>query len=519
MYQAFDTLTFMTQFSASAASIAVVAAIIYAWLRSVAHRRGAPAINRAQSHSFWCALIAFFASTSWDLSKTWRIPLSEPNSSSAFIEALTPGIWVLLVYMIGLFTWPKELQPVRTASLEARTLATPFPKALGIFVGLLLLAAVGTLWPASAVEGRIGVPATEITSVDSGGYSMYESGIATDGQLSGLQMLPIFIVALAGIVVAAAVVAAAILRRRPLAGITSEDNQALRTVWLNRLLRNTGIVLLAFIVSVLNYSQVNPFTDQNALLNYSALAVGLTLFFWGPRSTLKAHSAAKAPTAFVRVREQLLVLQYSTATLALLGLAIGWIFLPVTNETHWPTAQRTTWILVLFAAAAMLYLAVNALYLGYMNWASRQAAAAEKHSAPLPWWPYACAGLLFATSTYFLLDPPLDYLWGFASPSKMIVAGLLLLLLAAHGGFTWLARRVTIPWSISPAEEIWYRRVLELRSLRVITSAVVAMLLIGYGFPSGLGLFALLIFVVPAVIFLERPGSAFVPSHQRSSTS
>src|SRR5690606_11448588 len=166
-----------------------------------------------------------------------------------------------------------------------------------------------------------------------------------------------------------------------------------------------------------------------------------------------------------------------------------------------------------------LYLAVNALYLGYMNWASRQAAAAEKHSAPLPWWPYACAGLLFATSTYCLRDPPLDYLWGFASPSEVIVAGLLLLLLAAHGGFTWLARRVIIPWSVSPAEEIWYRRVLELRSMRVITSAVVAMLLIGYGFPSGLGLFALLIFVVPAVIFLERPGSAFVPSHQRSSTS
>lgn len=100
-----------------------------------------------------------------------------------------------------------------------------------------------------------------------------------------------------------------------------------------------------------------------------------------------------------------------------------------------------------------------------------------------------------------------------------MVAGLILLLLATHLGFVWFSRRAIIPWAVSSAEEIWYRKVLELRSMRVNTSAVVAMLLIGYGFPAGLGLFALLIFVVPAVIFLERPGSAFVREHQPAATS
>ena len=100
-----------------------------------------------------------------------------------------------------------------------------------------------------------------------------------------------------------------------------------------------------------------------------------------------------------------------------------------------------------------------------------------------------------------------------------LVIGLLLLLAAAHMGFIWSCRRATIPWAVSPAEEIWYRRVLELRSMRVATSAVLAMLLIGYGFPAGLGLFALVVFVVPAVIFLERPGTAMVRAQQPTAAS
>ncbi|MFJ2350983.1 hypothetical protein [Glutamicibacter sp. NPDC087673] len=519
MYQIVDTLMSMNQFSASAISIAFVAAIICVWLRSVAHRRGTPAIDRARSHSFWCALIAFFASTSWDLSETWRVSMTETNSGSAIAEALTPGIWVLLVYLIGLFTWPKELQPVRTASLEARSLTTPFPKALGAFVGLLLLIAVGSLWPASKVEGLVGVPASEFTTFDFDGIHSYTSEGPYDGRLPGTQMLPVFIVALAGIIVAAAVITVVILKRPALAGISVEDNQALRTVWLNRLMRNIGIVLLAFTVSVVNYSQANSPDGQYEFVSYGALAVALTLLFWGPRSTFSAQSTTRERTAFSRLRDQLFTLQYVTAALTLLSVAIGWSFLPLDDELQMPTNERTTWILMIFAGAALSYAVLNALYLSYVSTVARQASAAPKYHAPLPLWSYIAAGLLFATSTYFLLDPPLDYLWGFVPPGKTMVAGLILLLLATHLGFVWFSRRAIIPWAVSSAEEIWYRKVLELRSMRVNTSAVVAMLLIGYGFPAGLGLFALLIFVVPAVIFLERPGSAFVREHQPAATS
>lgn len=519
MYQIVDTLMAMSQIPASAISIAFVGAVVYLWLRSVAHRREAPAIVRAQSHSFWCALIAFFASTSWDLPQTWRIPMNGTDSSSVFAAALSPGIWILLVYLIGLFTWPKELQPVRTASLEARTLATPFPKSLGIFVALLLLAGVGLLWPASRVEGSVGIPESETTMFDSDGSYSYTSAGPTDGLLPGNQMLPVFIVALAGIVVAAGVIAAVILNRRPLAGITAEDNQALRTVWLNRLLRNTGIVLLAFCVSVANYSQGYSTGGPYELLNYGALAVALTLFFWGPRTTFSAHSTTRERTAFSRLRDQLFALQYTTATLALLAVAIGWSFLPVDEEFRMPTNERTTWILVLFAGAALLYIVLNTLYLGYASKVARQASAAPKHHAPLPLWSYIAAGLLVAICAYLLLDPPLETLWGFAPPNRGLVIGLLLLLAAAHMGFIWSCRRATIPWAVSPAEEIWYRRVLELRSMRVATSAVLAMLLIGYGFPAGLGLFALLVFVVPAVIFLERPSTAMVRAQQPTAAS
>ena len=145
-----------------------------------------------------------------------------------------------------------------------------------------------------------------------------------------------------------------------------------------------------------NYSQGYSTGGPYELLNYGALAVALTLFFWGPRTTFSAHSTTRERTAFSRLRDQLFALQYTTATLALLAVAIGWSFLPVDEEFRMPTNERTTWILVLFAGAALLYIVLNTLYLGYASKVARQASAAPKHHAPLPLWSYNAAGLLVA---------------------------------------------------------------------------------------------------------------------------
>ncbi|MGJ3402730.1 hypothetical protein [Glutamicibacter sp. Je.9.36] len=531
----------MNSLAAQFGNFAIAAFIIYFILRAFGPNKEKGLVEGARQHALWCAIIGYFASSNslW-FSDAIAIPYDDQSGLSlapSVTVAATPALWIAFIYVASQYTWPRKLKPQRTATLSPRSLTSPLPKKILVAMMLVLAAACVTVYSVHDVGAISPQPAVDYETAD---YSY--SNPAQDGLRASAEVLPYLYLSFGFLMVSTIVASIVILRRKPLPGISEHNNRLLRTTWLNRLYRTVTVLLATQAGEAIHYkarwfhdestkyidgsgagidymdsmSRIGSTLDWGA--NYATLAISALMLFWRPPINFE-NLRTTTVTPFVRARTQLLSLQYFTAVVTLVALFAAWWFLPVVDETEWPTGERATWKLVLFAGAAMLYLAVNALYLCYMNLVSRQVSNARRHSASLPLWSYIAAGLLFATSAYFLLDPPLDYLWGFVPPGKTVVAGLIVLLLATHLGFVWFSRRAIIPWAVSSAEEIWYRKVLELRSMRVITSAVVAMLLIGYGFPAGLGLFALLIFVVPAVIFLERPGSAFVREHQPAATS
>lgn len=537
MYQVVDTLTpkegeVMESLQSQFGSFAIAAFIVYFVLRALGPQKNRVLIERARQHALWCAIIGYFASssTAW-FGDAMEIPYSDPGKLdpvASVAVAATPALWVCFIYIAGQYTWPRSLKPQRTATLAPRSLTSPIPKTLLAILSAVFVTACLAAYSVRDVAAISPLPAVEYSTEDSSWSNPEQSGLrpATDG-------LPYLYLDLSLLIVATAVVTFVILRRKPLPGISEHDNRLLRTTWLNRLYR-TVIFLLAthgaeaihykarwfHIVSTDELDGLGAGIDYmdkmsgiggnlDTVANLAVVGISALMLFWAPPSNFEnLHKPAFIP--FTRMRDQLLSLQFTSAVLTILAICIAWPYLPNEDELTIPTGERETWILVIFAGAALFYLALNVSYLSYVNRVSRRVATAPKHSAPLPKWSYICAGILVAACTYYLLFPPLNYLWGFTAPYKTVVLGLVLLLFLAHLGFVWFVRGTIIPWETSPSEDIWYRRVLEIRSMRTVTSAVVAMLVVGYEFPARLDLLALLIFVMPAIIFLKHPhnGSA-----------
>ncbi|MGH3652773.1 hypothetical protein [Glutamicibacter sp.] len=531
----------MTSLAAQFGNFAIAAFIIYFVLRAFGPSKERGLLESARQHALWCAVIGYFASssTTW-FSDAATLPFDEQSSldtAKRIMVASTPALWVAFIYIASQYTWPRRLKPQRTATLAPRSLTSPLPKKLLAAMLAVLAVACFTVYTVHDVAPIAAQPAVDYESPD---FSY--SNPAQDGLRAAGEVLPYLYASFAFLVLATGIATMIILRRKPLPGISEHDNRLLRTTWLNRLYRTVSVLLATQAGEAVHYkarwfhhessryldgsgagieyhdqmSAIGNTLDWSA--NYAMLGISALMLFWRPPGNFENERRTTA-TAFSRLREQLLSLQYVTAIATMVALYAAWFLLPVPDQNAWPTGERETWILVVLTVAALLYLALNALYLNYVNLISRKAAALPKYSAPLPIWAYICAGTLAAACAYFLINPPLDYLWGFVAPRRSIVVGLIALLALAHAGFVWCSRRATIPWSVSAAEEIWYRRVLELRSLRAVASAILAMLVVGYEFPMRLDLAALLVFAVPAVIFLERPRSSTAHSSQAPVTA
>lgn len=531
----------MESLSSQFGTFAVAALIVYFLLRIYGPTNDNNLLNSARQHAFWCAIIGFFASSSsnW-FSDAINVPIEEQSSLDTAVSiavAATPGVWIGFIYIASQYTWPRKLKPLRTATLTPRSLTSPIPKKLVAALLIVLVLACVSLYSVRDVTAIAPVPELEISTDD-----YYSSNPSQDGLRAAGEVLPFLYASLGFLILAAVIASIVILRRKPLPGISQHNNQLLRTTWLNRLYRTVAVSIAVQAGEALHYKaqwfhhESSRYIDGSgagidymesmrgiggtldSTANYAVVGISVIMLLWGPPTNFE-NVAVKNRTQFNRLRDQLLSLQVATATLTFVALFIAWLSLPEIDEHVMPTGERVTWMLVILTGAALFYLALNALYLGYVNAVSRQISAATKQSARLPLWPYICVGLFVATSTYFLIFPPLDYLWGFVAPSKMVVIALVVVLISAHLGFVWFTRRANIAWEVSADEEIWYRRVFELRSLRTITAAIVAMLVVGYEYPFRLDFLAVLIFLLPAIIFLERPVGGVAKSLKKTNSS
>jgi len=512
MYQLFDTLNCMEQISASALTIALVAFVTYLWLRSVAHRRATSAIQRAQSHSFWCALIAFFTSTSSDLSQVWSAPGESQSMLARVLIVLSGAGWLALVYIIGLFTWPKELQAVRVASLEPRSLATPFPRRLGAFVGALAIFAFCMLWPMSQVTADVSKGGSEGSAT--GDYADIPGADwdRLSRWRSGTEVAPMFALCILAVLLATAVITLIILKRKPLAGISAAHNQELRSVWLNRLLRNCGWSLIGITGAAITYAKPVLGDGWNTVPTFAFVGLGFILFIWAPKFAAPMAGKNSSTTAFTRMRDHTLAVSFIANTVAIaaayiIGIAASQLF-DQASMSRGPARAKfesSEFMLLWGAATVVLYLAISAGFALYAHQRAKLGSSRAPESRNLPVWVYTAAALFIISGSVLLYAPQSLSPGTELVVSPWITTGIIAGLLVFAAGYLWWIRHCSVPWDLTAAQEIWYRQILEFRALRVLCSAF--LLLPGLASSDepaviaiGVGLFC-----IPSLLVVKRP--------------
>ncbi|MGO2052725.1 hypothetical protein ACT3UD_15490 [Glutamicibacter sp. 287] len=501
----------MDQLSTAAFSMAIGAALIYAWLRTVARQDNRPALLRARSHSFWCALIAFFVSSSGGVSNQQAAHAGAGESlwASDLLAATGPALWLLSIYLIGLYSWPASVANVRAASLEPRSMMTPLPKALSAVAALVLLGAGLTLWMIRDVTGV--PPQYEVASSDAYG-STWVSQSATDGLRAADQMLALFAINLASLALALLIAMLFILLRKPLGSLSPHDNQVLREVWLNRLLRTSILAFASVGASSLHYKASwlmsldrTMYQPWQNTANVAMLITFIAMALWKPPENFARTTSPKPASSFLRMRENLFAIGFLTTALTLIALACSSSLVQTEYADNARPGENAPQAIVSLLVVALLFLVLNAGFLGYLHLKSRGTHSLARHSADLPRYVYVLAGLLLIGATYLLINPPFEYFWGLVPVKPVFALGALLALLAATACHIWWVRRAALPWDVTVEQEIWYRQVHELRALRVVTAAAVAMLAWGYEAGPYVSAVGIIVFCCPAVIILARP--------------
>ena len=287
--------------------LALSAAFIYLVLRAFAGNPSAhTGTGGVARHAFWTAVIAFFASGTAGLQNLWANgePLGADAGSfeSLAMHAAAPGFWLGTIYLIGQYTWPRHLQPVRSASLEVRSARKVVPKYLAatlLLATLLGAAAITIAWndagaPSRADNGGPGwitqngmyhggfdgngnpvdLPYDGATDeygnpVDAEGYLLSQEQIeemnsnaaleevpgitGIDGTRPGSVVGPYLAGGLALVLAGVVGITALVIRRPPLQSLDPEGNDVLRGIWINRLLRTAVIAVSGFGAMSLQY--------------------------------------------------------------------------------------------------------------------------------------------------------------------------------------------------------------------------------------------------------------------------
>lgn len=503
----------MDQLSSATFGIAIGASLIYLWLRLVAQQDDRPALTRARSHSFWCALIAFFVCTSGSAGDLKDTVLGSDIGVAEVLDAINPGLWLLLIYLLGLYSWPKSVTAVRAASLEPRSVFTPLPRALSLIAGLVFLGSATALFFIRDVAGYPEQFAVETFDSTGGGGTIQS---AQNGLAAAATLIPLYALNLASLGLALLIAAAIILFRQPLGSLTPHDNQVIRAIWLNRLFRTAILGFAAVGAGALQYKSswlLNLYPEADAyrlwqnIANFTMLPIFILVAAWAPPTNFGKNAGTVPSSAFSRMRENLFSLGFITTALSLVVLAL----MPLSrqSEVSFETlpGEDAPQVMLLLVGFVALYLVLNAGYLGYVHQSSKSIHHQARNVRNLPRYIYVVAGILILGSGYLLINPPLKYFWGLVKVGPTFALLMVLAVLMLTAGYIWWTRRVSLPWQVNAEQEIWYRRVLEFRALRTGTAAILMMPGWGYAPAPYLWAAAVVVFCCPAVIVLARPAA------------
>ncbi|XNY99517.1 hypothetical protein ACL90Y_06965 [Micrococcus luteus] len=280
--------------------VAATIAVIYAVIRLFTNRAQREPLPAARSHGMVTALIALFAAGAPGLTNLvlvdelpWaRGSADAPTGITEFptpdipldvgLTALSPALWLPLVYWVAQRTWPASVAPRCSARLTARSWTEYLPRTLTAVVGGLALVALGAtlwLWQSDPRPLRLGT-GDDLTTAAEGDTVLQ---LVEPGVRSGAQVSPWLLAATVLFCLAGAAAVAAVVRRGALAGLSPTQDEAVRHVAVNRVLRTLALMLVSVpfaAATAVGYAQAEHGGATQPWAVLIALAVLIAMAGW-----------------------------------------------------------------------------------------------------------------------------------------------------------------------------------------------------------------------------------------------
>jgi hypothetical protein len=290
----------------------LLAAGIYLLLRWVIWEPGyrTPAATAAQ-HAFWVGVMGWLASGLQPAANAGILPVPFPGSTGRTVDILPALAWPVLgclaVHAIGQLSYPGPRLSRRQATLGIRRVRSFLPRALTWTVAAIFVAsAVQIVWTAT-LPGFAPVPYQTQPAPD--GQYVRHGG---EGRIPGVELAVHLGGALLVLALGTVAVLVLVTRRRQLEALGEEDNNLLRTIAMNRLLRTVATIASGLSAIAGNHAArqdpaggTENWFNPAGLLN---LAILLVMWWWappklpsGPTTTRRGGQADHQPTSRLSV--------------------------------------------------------------------------------------------------------------------------------------------------------------------------------------------------------------------------
>lgn len=276
----------------------LLAAGIYLLLRWLIREPGSrtPAATAAQ-HAFWVGIIGWLASSLHPAANAGILPVPVPGSTPRTVDILPALAWPVLgsltVHAIGQLSYPGPRLPRRQATLGIRRIRSFLPRALSWTVLAIFVAAAAQIAWTATLPGFAPVP-YETLPAPEGQYVLHRGG---DGRIPGVELAAYLGGGLLLLALGTLAVLVLITRRRQLEPLSEADNNLLRTIALNRVLRTVATIASGLAAIAGNHAaRQDPAGGTENWFNPAGvlnLAVLLVMWWWAPPKLSSSSTTAR----------------------------------------------------------------------------------------------------------------------------------------------------------------------------------------------------------------------------------
>ncbi|MGY4540653.1 hypothetical protein ACVWY0_000554 [Arthrobacter sp. UYNi723] len=353
----------------------LLAAGLYLLLRWVirAPGGGTTAVTVSQ-HALWIGVIGWLASSLQDAGTAGILPAGNTSPTLAtptsILGALAwPVLGCLAVHAVGQLSYPGPRLPRRLASLEIRRVRDYLPRTLAWTVAAIF---VGSALQIGFMAGLPAYDAIPYGALQEGPSSFRRTG--GDGRIQGYVLAACLGTAWLTLALGTALVLKLTSHRRQLEALDAPENDLLRTIAMNRLLRTVATIAAGLAAVAGNFAaRPDPAANVTSWTNpagFAAFVVLLVMWGWAPpklpsvqvngngsRQAFPQTSAAAHPATRLVVSLGA-AMGFTPVAAAVLGLFVPGLYFPGAGVPGLPVP-----FVALMAAAVLLVAGAGELLL------------------------------------------------------------------------------------------------------------------------------------------------------------